>query len=545
MAGKRKSKALKGSKTADSEQVAVATARTLAIPELLYIIFSFSDAPELARSARVCKNWSDRALDELWRDLDSVFPLLELLMDSELVRAASRDSADLEVVSSALANADWPRFHSYAKRVQFFHFDNLDTPLLEYGLMGSICLHHPYGPSLLPRLRRLDWSTGWSALLMIPFLSEDSTHLNLELYSASDAQIKETFNALRNRTLKLRTFRLDTKAFGAASESALALWLEKMETLEILNLPPYYLSARILATIRTFPRLEIIDITNIKSCYQYNDAGFPAAIPDGSFPSLVGFGLPVTPAAAQHLLFNSHTNFTGLTALRLHAPKDIKANQILSFTQQLAGHCPMINTIDLAFFLGPDFRSQGAAVLPIEILESLYPCKNINALAIGNPLPLKLSPVDVGRDNMARAWPRIRHLCLCSEPDFSFYVSEQMGNSLSIISVFASYLPHLLTLGLYFNGQDRVAFKGHLYPRYQFTQLLTLLVGLSPIPKTHTCDLGFYLASLCSETVGVGYGRRTWREVTMPSDTAEREKAWEDVGESMAFAMRVKLAGQN
>lgn len=61
----------------------------------------------------------------------------------------------------------------------------------------------------------------------MPFISEDLVHLDLELYSTSDARIKEIFSAIRHRSLKLKVFRLDTGVAGASSEAALASWLEK------------------------------------------------------------------------------------------------------------------------------------------------------------------------------------------------------------------------------------------------------------------------------------------------------------------------------
>lgn len=75
--------------------------RTLSIPELLSTVFSLAEAPELATSARVCKKWSGLALDELWRDLESVLPLLDLLVDLELVRTASLDPEGNEVIANS------------------------------------------------------------------------------------------------------------------------------------------------------------------------------------------------------------------------------------------------------------------------------------------------------------------------------------------------------------------------------------------------------------------------------------------------------------
>lgn len=42
-------------------------------------VFSFVDKSDLPSTARVCKGWQEPALDELWGNLDSLFPLLELL----------------------------------------------------------------------------------------------------------------------------------------------------------------------------------------------------------------------------------------------------------------------------------------------------------------------------------------------------------------------------------------------------------------------------------------------------------------------------------
>lgn len=62
----------------------------LGICEILDYIFSYSQKKDLAIAARVSWLWSNIALDHLWRDIDSVFPLLEvglppLKMDGEWV----------------------------------------------------------------------------------------------------------------------------------------------------------------------------------------------------------------------------------------------------------------------------------------------------------------------------------------------------------------------------------------------------------------------------------------------------------------------------
>lgn len=58
----------------------------MTVPELLASVLSFATQSTLASCAVVCKPWSDLGLDYLWRHLDSVFPLLELVLDMELLR---------------------------------------------------------------------------------------------------------------------------------------------------------------------------------------------------------------------------------------------------------------------------------------------------------------------------------------------------------------------------------------------------------------------------------------------------------------------------
>ncbi|KAG8900847.1 hypothetical protein FRC00_010815 [Tulasnella sp. 408] len=287
MAGKGSSKTLKNSKTAESE------ARALSIPELLSMVFSHSAKPELAISARVCKTWSDPALDELWKNLKNVFPLLQLVLDLDILRNDDGGHAFLEA--------------------------------------------------------KLYWFTSHSVLEMIPFLSEELLHLKLGRYNMNDSEVRmiETFKALRNRTLKVKTFRLDSSArtVDPASEAALAQWLETLEDLETIKLPPDYLTARILAALKALPRLRMIDQTTDPR-HVHNNDGIVETLPENSFPSLVQLALPATLAAAQRFLFNSRTNFTGLAGLNLHSSKDINRNQVLAFTQHLANRCPAITTID-------------------------------------------------------------------------------------------------------------------------------------------------------------------------------------------------------
>lgn len=56
----------------------------LSTPEILSLIFAKAPRQTQAACALVCKKWSEISLNELWRDLEDIIPLLRLVMHSQL-----------------------------------------------------------------------------------------------------------------------------------------------------------------------------------------------------------------------------------------------------------------------------------------------------------------------------------------------------------------------------------------------------------------------------------------------------------------------------
>lgn len=65
--------------------------RVFGIPELLDMVFGFLDDASNASNARVCRKWSNMALDTLWRDVNDLNRLFSLL-------APLRETVDNEYV---------------------------------------------------------------------------------------------------------------------------------------------------------------------------------------------------------------------------------------------------------------------------------------------------------------------------------------------------------------------------------------------------------------------------------------------------------------
>ena len=65
--------------------------RVLRIPELLDMIFGYLDPNSNAVNARVCRRWSDIALDTLWKEVDDLYRLFGLLAPLRVVGPELRE----------------------------------------------------------------------------------------------------------------------------------------------------------------------------------------------------------------------------------------------------------------------------------------------------------------------------------------------------------------------------------------------------------------------------------------------------------------------
>ena len=57
----------------------MATARCLAIPEVINLIFPYSTLATCANCIRVCRFWKEIAKDHVWENIDDVFALFSVL----------------------------------------------------------------------------------------------------------------------------------------------------------------------------------------------------------------------------------------------------------------------------------------------------------------------------------------------------------------------------------------------------------------------------------------------------------------------------------
>ncbi|KAG9043259.1 hypothetical protein FS837_009825 [Tulasnella sp. UAMH 9824] len=131
----------------------IATSPVL-LPELLSVIFSFCSSRDLTSAARVCKVWSEPALDCIWADMTSIVPLYNVM-------PCVRRTIDGKgyCLADALTDEQFDRFLYYAKRVRSLVLPETETPIpvsLSF-VLHQRCTILRFGP-LFPRLAKVEWA---------------------------------------------------------------------------------------------------------------------------------------------------------------------------------------------------------------------------------------------------------------------------------------------------------------------------------------------------------------------------------------------------
>ncbi|KAG8919997.1 hypothetical protein FRC01_000983 [Tulasnella sp. 417] len=520
----------------------------MAVPELLDGVLSFATLPTLASCAVVCQRWSQVALDRLWKQLDSILPLLELVTSLEMLEdIALRVPDALEALSDDLSEADWSRFHYYANRVRTLSYSDREShhrgstaPKIVPEAIAMLCLHHPADLTILPHLEVLKWCTKGSVAPILPFLSSQVKSLEVELTGDSPS-INSFFYALGGRNLNLKAFTLQTPTRAMKIEESLQKAIRTWKNLETLKVPPYYLRPSILNATSSLPNLTVLQI-DYTHHNPYDEAAVVQKLPENAFPQLESFGFNCDPASAQTLVQRYPGLFSKLTSVHIGEAGGINDKEVSNFLRCLGEKCAQLASISLNFRLGSGRGNEEVSPLTFKVLEHLFPCEELQVLEIGHPYPITFNETDVER--MGAAWPELTVLNICNEPHSTIPISGDMGNSLHILSAFAKYLPLMEDLGLTFAEEQVPRFSGDLYPSFEFHTLDTLRVGVSAVPGGRLQDVGFLIASLCRVKPTIESGVSNWFEGIEPAEWSEYERQWEETNKCLEFAMRTKISGR-
>ncbi|KAG8945171.1 hypothetical protein FRC04_001150 [Tulasnella sp. 424] len=512
----------------------VATETALSISEMLSLIFSELPPGTQVACACVCKKWSELALDELWRDLQGVQPLLRLVIEDEQFydEGSWGYPETVDNIFQLLRDADWSRFREYAVRVVSIEFDeNMSATSLPSGQgIAVLCFHHRFGNCLTPNVRRIKWRTTSKQCvkLMMPFISERLEELKLEF---DQWEAEESFLYLAHRTPSLKKLYIASEESPSNLSTSFSRWVQTCVGLEEVQLPRGWHTSTILAAFGSLPNLFEFGMQWTSPPGDPTEVRTRAIIRKGCFLSLRSLGWSSNITQATDLLQQTSGQLQRLT---LDCRGELSQGDIEALLITVAECCPQLDRFCLNLT-----EIQVIALLTFNIFRPLLACKTLTELRIHYSLPCIVSNSDF--EDMGTAWPAMEELVLCPDPDAS---GSTRGTAISTLSHLATALPRLRVLGLHFDHLEPPGSAGDLLPETQFRCLRELDVGTSQVPKADPTPVGLYLASLFAvgtrPTIHAGVSEV--RSTDRSGHSAACVDGWRQVERSVHLTLGVKEA---
>ncbi|KAG8945183.1 hypothetical protein FRC04_001162 [Tulasnella sp. 424] len=507
----------------------------LALEELLRSIFQFAEPPSLAVAARVCQRWNGIALDELWRSLPSIYPLLTLLVPRKWIMDATKYHKD---ILDSLVKADWDRFKRYAARIRFVNIDydaKVNLPLDSVALVQTF---HGGSP-LLPNVKTIFWRffQNKNFMSIIPFIGPklETLHLAME-EGISNPERLQLVQSLARRTPDLRSLSLHSLTKIEQMDTPLAVLISSSPKLAHITLPAFFLTKEVVAAAARLPFLTQLRHSGWAMAENvYQESGMCFEFTPESFPLLDTLAFAALPTRMAKV-FDATDHVARLRSVYLDCPAFYSSQEIETVFAKLAAGAKRLQDIQLVCCPILQLASSSSNdSLSIDTIRPLFSCTQLGSLQLWAPHFVPLNEEDAVE--MGKNWPLMHSLSLCPAP----LVKRDQGAGFHILTAFAKSLPHLRILRLFFNKEIPI-FDGDLYPVSRFRTLEKIGVGLSPVPKGKAQEIGFLLASLCEHLPlidGGVSGNHRGAKITGEYGT-NLAAEWFEVKSAMNLAFRVK-----
>ncbi|KDQ52788.1 hypothetical protein JAAARDRAFT_210281 [Jaapia argillacea MUCL 33604] len=449
--------------------------RVLFIPELLENIFCRSeDVRTLARSALVCKQWSDLALNTLWYELDTPVNLFKIL--APLEESQDEEDYDKLIFRNTPTSAAWVRFDYYARKVRMLAY--IEDPAegeYELDVSSNISprvfrdLSRARSPQrLLPNLKGLTWqSDDLVTLLSSQVLLHDRIKaLSFAMPILQQSQsMSDYFTSI---TSKIPSLQLMAIWLNRQSPSLLELEAEVVDLLRGLRelthvgIPFYSLTSKMAEAISQLEKVLVVDFDG--ECYKRpigyesyagnyfgapreNLPRFSPQLQVNSFPSLtyLAIGLHLQDLMSDHIL-RRRLFPPSLQRLVIQETGNTTPAIVESFLESIAVSHPHLSTLSLQLRLSDFPRSLPLLDTPRITFTTIKPILGMRSLIefmISHDYPLSLTDRDM--QELAIAKPLLQYLSLNSEPGYPL----ESSLSLAALLPFAEHCPSMIELKLY------------------------------------------------------------------------------------------------
>ncbi|KAG8972852.1 hypothetical protein FRC05_009491 [Tulasnella sp. 425] len=219
--------------------------RMLAVHEIISNIVQHCRPHVQAVAARVSRFWCDVALDWLWRDIDSILPLMRLL-------APLVDTESGLAFAEKIQPRNWERFRYYGRRVRCLRYDdsdpdgvsNIASSSFASDLSVTLFALKPdgFGP-LLPNVQELYWTASHDALNLqhaLAFLNSSVKTLDITLNDGEDDDIDIAARFLCTisgiRGVRLETFKFESTRTSHQLLQSMVSLLQEQQSIKVLDI---------------------------------------------------------------------------------------------------------------------------------------------------------------------------------------------------------------------------------------------------------------------------------------------------------------------
>ncbi|KAA1476241.1 hypothetical protein DENSPDRAFT_843144 [Dentipellis sp. KUC8613] len=440
--------------------------------------------------ALTCKAFLEPSLDILWRDLDSMFPLLHVLdvIPTRDLWPDYRGSSTCRVYMSVtamkelrlLAEAKWDRLDYYSPRVRSLLVDQYHPPVYKTMLQYH---QKTLGSAVTPNLRSLVWRVPDEEHFgFIPFCGPNLAFLtikppNLEISAPKIAGMLGNSLSGLEELVFLYEGREETTRKQDAYVSNLVLYAP---SLRLVKSNFHHPSPEAFARIVTMPHLETLTLSTLPpEPWPYLSPRAPASVP--FLPAIRSLRLCRSRLDVISRFLQAVDNMKQLERLKIELHKEDR-NTAVGGCIATVGNLCFAALVD--FYLSPDqihsdladgrgrvdaFRVSQAMLSPLLPFKNMEECKiHVQSLDID----------DTFLESVATSWPSLRVLVLLPLQ----WHKEESNLTLPGLLPLAKNCPHLYFVELNFNrratAEDMRMWLSRMVRTWDHSETVGTLPGL-------------------------------------------------------------------
>ncbi|GLB38865.1 hypothetical protein LshimejAT787_0600270 [Lyophyllum shimeji] len=502
------------------------------------MIFQFLDEASNASNARVCKQWSELALDTLWKEVSDLHRLFSLLSPLESMTGGQWAFA------RPLESSDWRRFERYRRRIRSLSYRTSDAARVLHQSVFDDIARSRTSLDILPSLHSLEWDAPLH--LCVIFMHKTVKSFAFRL-SEDTPGVNAFFEDTVTRMPNLRDLDIRLNFSIRSIERPTIMLLSSLSRLQKLTLPRFCLTTKIAESLSRLQNLECIE-------FQYFErqgrgepddiVDFRPSLTEGSFPSLWDLSITVSFTDAIRF-FNASFAPANLTSLYLDSSITETPADVLNLITVVAENCQLLKALGLVSSVDastvatePPDRDD---CITIDTLRPLLKCPNLTSFDLVHHYPLHLEQTNI--EEIASSWPGLETLVLNNEPAYLDHASLTLRSLLP----FARHCPKLRKLGLFLNATTAdlapSTDRASSYEHPPFRALRRLSMGVSNIHDAGAVAL--FLSEICPLQCTIDCGV-TWDDsITVASEIVEaiqrRCEKWEKVVEHLPMLTKLRM----